>query len=82
MIYYVALAVDCGRPEDADDNGDVSYDGTTLGSIARYTCNKGYVLVGSKIAQCLYTGQWSYGAPKCRRKFHKNQIVEYHSMLL
>ena len=70
MAYYNAtLAVDCGQPEAAGANGAVRFESTILGSIAYYTCNRGYILEGSATVVCLYTAEWSDGAPVCRRKY-------------
>lgn len=52
----------------APANGQVLLSGTTFGSVATYTCNNGYSLVGSSTRSCQSNGQWSGDAPSCSRK--------------
>ena len=61
------LAVDCGDPDTPDENGSVKVGDTTLGNIATYKCNYGFILVGSSVVKCLYTGEWNDTAPVCKR---------------
>ena len=42
-------------------------DGYAQGSVATYTCNSGYILVGISRRTCESNGQWS-GSPRCERK--------------
>lgn len=56
--------VNCGDPGGIT-NGDVFVLGTTLDSVARYSCRSGYVLVGVEVITCLAIGRWSSGPPRC-----------------
>ena len=72
MAYFinvcVYIAVDCGDPGAPDENGSVVVDDTTLGNKAYYSCDHGYILVGSETVKCLYTGMWNDTAPTCEHK--------------
>ena len=70
ISFWSILAVDCGNPDEADDNGSVRFGDTTLGNTAYYFCNQGFILEGSATVECLYTGEWSDTAPVCRRKLY------------
>lgn len=56
--------VDCGDPGGIT-NGDILVLGTTLNSVARYSCRRGYSLVGVEMITCLAIGRWSSGPPRC-----------------
>ena len=63
----VTSCVDCGsllNPE----GGLVSYNATTLGAVATYTCEEGFLLMGAPMRECLANGQWSEGEPFCEGK--------------
>ena len=70
--FYFITAIDCGDPDAPDDNGDVSFDSTTLGSTATYSCNPGFLVDdsqgGSEVVTCLVSGVWSDTAPGCKRE--------------
>ena len=57
---------DCG-PLYRPPNGfvDVS-NGTAYGSVAVYTCDIGYTLIGQEIRTCRLSGCWSNESPTCR----------------
>ena len=46
------------------DNGAVSVNGSTLGSVATFTCNDSYTLIGDATRTCQLTG-WSGSNPSC-----------------
>ncbi|XP_055886163.1 sushi, von Willebrand factor type A, EGF and pentraxin domain-containing protein 1-like [Biomphalaria glabrata] len=48
-------------------NGHVSYTQLTVGSLANYACNSGYVLIGSTSRVCNEDGTWQGGKPACDR---------------
>ena len=57
--------MDCGAPPAADSNGAVlALATTTFGSVATYTCNSGYNLVGSTTLTCQADETWG-SAPTC-----------------
>ena len=64
----IYTAVDCGQPDDPDDNGSVNVDTTTFGSTATYSCDDGYILTGSETVVCQADRSWSDTAPACIRK--------------
>ena len=43
-------------------------EGTQVGDIAQFHCNKNFELKGSFVSQCLASGQWSEDRVKCIRK--------------
>ena len=47
------------------DNGVVTVEGTHQGSMAHYTCDDGYTLVGPATRECLITATWSGHTPVC-----------------
>ena len=71
FLVYVLLAVDCG-PLNNTANGQVSTSsGTTFMMTATYSCNTGYLRVGSVSRTCGASGTsgvWSGEAPVCNCK--------------
>ena len=49
----------------APANGNVGAASTTFGSLAVYSCNDGYELVGSNMRECQANGTWSGVTPSC-----------------
>ena len=47
------------------ENGDVKFDGVTVGSTALYSCIDGFTLRGNSTRKCLGSGIWSGEKPKC-----------------
>ena len=56
--------MDCGSLQDPL-NGKVQFTDTTLGATAIYTCNQGYVLVGTQQRNCKSQGVWAGDSPSC-----------------
>ncbi len=50
-------------------NGQVSFTTVTVGSVARYTCQPGFQLIGTAVRVCREDEKWSGSEPICRRKF-------------
>ena len=50
-------------------NGEVSLTGNTVGSLASYSCDLGFGLVGFSTRICQPIGQWSGQAPTCQRMY-------------
>lgn len=50
------------------ENGQVEVTGQTLGSVATYSCEDGFVLMGDRARECGPAGQWSGEAPVCTRE--------------
>ena len=61
-------AVDCGNLQSPDNGRIIFLDGTSFGSVARYECNNGFVLIGIPIRSCDEDGNWSGEAPVCQSK--------------
>ena len=59
--------VDCGNLQNPRF-GRVVLTGTTFGSTATYSCQRGYILVGGSTRTCQANGQWSGQAPVCNSK--------------
>ena len=67
--------LDCGQLRSLQ-NGKVTLTATTFLSIASYSCNEGFVLVGNTVRICLITAQWSGSMPECRlgEKLHGHKL--------
>ncbi|XP_030293095.1 CUB and sushi domain-containing protein 1 isoform X1 [Sparus aurata] len=64
--------VNCGRP-DVDYNGAVYGNDWWVGSVVRYTCRPGFMLVGSPTRTCQQNGLWT-PKPLCLRMCQRGQI--------
>lgn len=62
----LCMAVNCGRP-DVDYNGAVYGNDWWVGSVVRYTCRPGFMLVGSPTRTCQQNGLWT-PKPFCLRE--------------
>ena len=68
---FLSTAVDCGILTNPA-NGSVSHNsGTTFRQTATYSCNTGYILVGSSTRTCQATRRWSGSPPTCPRMLLK-----------
>ena len=72
------IVVNCGRLEDPQ-NGKVSIAETTYNSVATYTCNDSYTLLGDVERRCLSSGAWSVATPTCIGRYQLIYVV--HSSL-
>ncbi|KFM61407.1 CUB and sushi domain-containing protein 3, partial [Stegodyphus mimosarum] len=78
------IYVDCGRVQPLL-RGEVQYsNGTTyLSSMAIYSCNSGFRMIGTRVRHCTESGKWSDNAPKCEEircsppEVPKNATVVY-----
>ena len=61
---YILLYTDCGFLT-APPNGSTLLSNTTFGSIASYSCDTGYNLIGSSTVVCQADGEWSGEIPVC-----------------
>ncbi|XP_063813347.1 sushi, von Willebrand factor type A, EGF and pentraxin domain-containing protein 1-like [Pseudophryne corroboree] len=57
--------VTCGDPEQIR-NGEVQITGNDYGSIAAYSCNNGYHLIGNSQRKCTADGVWDGTLPVCQ----------------
>ncbi len=64
-MYVPHAEVDCG-PLSSPKDGQVIFKTTTLNSVATYTCNSGFDLIGSSERICQAGGTWSKEAPVCK----------------
>lgn len=63
---FFLFAVKCARP-DVDHNGAVFGNDWWVGSVVRYTCRPGFMLVGSPTRTCQPSGLWT-PKPICLRE--------------
>lgn len=60
--------VNCGRPE-ADFNSVVYGNDWWVGSVVRYSCRPGFLLLGDPASACQSNGRWT-PKPTCLREYH------------
>lgn len=64
------VAIDCGFLA-APAYGEVKFvPNTKLGAYAKFSCNKGFKLVGDESRRCQKNGDWSGSQPICKSKAH------------
>ena len=68
------IELNCGPLSDPL-NGQVDVSSTSVGSLATYQCNIGYILVGVTQRICRPNGQWSNSEPICASKHLKNMKI-------
>ena len=72
--------ISCDAPPPALQYGKRSFQTTTFGSIANYSCNHGYTISGRNQLTCMDTGEWSGSAPKCQGiSFFAIVVIVNHS---
>lgn len=60
-------SINCGDPSTLR-NGRRFVGGTVEGSVVSFSCNSGFLLVGSDRRSCLANGDWSGNLPLCTSK--------------
>ena len=65
-VFFAAR--NCGHPG-SPVNGNINSDVFTYGSRVEYTCDKGYILVGSNQRVCQANQMWSGTLPRCTSRF-------------
>ena len=70
----------------APANGEVFVSGRTVGSVASYRCNNGFILVGDSSRRCVEPAGWTGSDSICQRKNHtrhqtQNLIVPFAKVL-
>ena len=50
-------------------NGHINYNSTTFSSLAYYSCNIGYKIIGTNVLQCVEEGLWNNTPPTCQGIF-------------
>ena len=67
LLFTTERIVTCDKLRDPR-NGDVDLTGITVGSRAKYSCDRGFELKGNQIRKCQSNGQWSGNEPRCDSK--------------
>ena len=62
-LFFTCVAVDCGSL--SINHGAIVTEATSLGSVAQYSCESGYALVGGDNRTCEANGMWSGEEPLC-----------------
>ncbi|XP_052795332.1 sushi, von Willebrand factor type A, EGF and pentraxin domain-containing protein 1-like [Mya arenaria] len=57
--------LDCNVPSTID-HGNVTVQTTTYHSVASYTCDPGYNIIGNRTIQCMSSGNWSRTQATCK----------------
>ena len=70
------MVVDCGSLLNPQ-NGAVNTSGTTLNSVANYSCNEGYEINGTMTRTCGDDGNWSMVEPNCDCRFYHTSVTPY-----
>ncbi|KAJ0004440.1 hypothetical protein NQD34_010654, partial [Periophthalmus magnuspinnatus] len=70
--YKSLCRVNCGKPA-VDYNGVVYGNDWWVGSVVRYTCRPGFMLLGNSTRTCLPNGLWT-PRPSCLRMCKKGHI--------
>lgn len=65
VVTQVCKPISCG-PLSMPLHGEVTNNNITLDGIARYSCDHGYVLTGSRTRTCSVSGEWSGSTPECQ----------------
>ena len=65
--------VNCGRP-DVDYNGVVTGDDWWVGSLVRYECRAGFLLLGDPTRVCQSDGRWT-PKPFCVRELTQTHVL-------
>ena len=69
-VSFVFHIVDCGNLPDPA-NGQITLTGTVIGSMATYSCDRGYLPSSDPILRCQDDGDWS-GFPLCLSMLESN----------
>ncbi len=62
--------MDCGDLISPENGEVLLLQESTLGATAIYSCDLGFLLVGTTLRQCEASGEWSPSEPICSRKSH------------
>ena len=79
FFFHPEIIVTCAKLSDPR-NGNVDLTGLTVGSTAKYFCNRGFELKGSQVRNCLFNGQWSGSEPICKSRYYvfiKKLLIKY-----
>lgn len=62
--FYCFVVISCGELP-TPPNGNKIGTQTSYGSTAIFTCDAGFILVGSAVRECLSSGLWSGSETRC-----------------
>ncbi len=68
LICMHACAVSCGPPPSITNGSPGQPTSTMVRGEVTYTCDTGFIVIGSETITCLSTGNWS-SSPSCQSKF-------------
>ncbi len=69
----IILAIMCPSLSNPS-NGIVSFNDLSIFSVATYSCNKGFFLVGLQVRECKTTGLWSEQEPVCQGAYNQTSM--------
>ena len=65
------------------DNGVVQFSsGTVFQSVAEYSCDDGYQIIGTSSLTCQANAQWSDSPPHCESKPNILYNLDYHNKII
>ena len=79
-MHIVSTAKDCGALT-TPSNGSLVGILTTYPYKVQFICDEGFILKGSKIRQCLSTGNWSGNESFCEGTTKRDENVIYRKQL-
>lgn len=82
MYSILLTAVDCGTLEDPVNGMVDATRGTTLGNVATYECDVGYMRVGQLLRVCQTSGLWNGLAPTCICTYVASMYMCVHACML
>ena len=62
-------------------DGNVRENGSSIGAVAEFSCNAGYVLIGASSIFCQPNGNWSSESPVCQGQFLSTKDITYYLSL-
>lgn len=74
MLILLKLATDVCGPPPAVPNSKVAFPSLAVNTVATYTCNAGYNLIGKATARCLSDGKREAPAFSCKSKSTKPDV--------
>lgn len=76
----LSLVISCGELP-TPPNGKKIGTQTTFGATAIFTCNSGFILVGSSVRECLSSGLWSGTETHCLGNTQPSTLSQHHQAL-
>ena len=63
---FLSLCLDCGNLDEPTDGAVTMSNMNVYNSVATYSCNTGYMLIGATQRTCQADGSWSGSGPTCK----------------